>query len=169
MTALDKAGLVALADRFWRKVDKSGSCWLWTASTNGNGYGQIWLDGKLRPAHRVSLLLAGRPVPTELHVDHLCRTPLCVNPAHLEAVTLAENTRRGLAGYHVKVRAAQLTACKNGHEINATNTYTRKDGRRQCRACKNERDEAKRSANVAAGLTTHGLTRQRMAGRASNV
>ena len=27
-------------ERFWSKVDKSGDCWLWTASCARSGYGQ---------------------------------------------------------------------------------------------------------------------------------
>ena len=84
-----------LAERFWEKVEKTETCWLWKGGKSGPGYGVIWADGRLAPAHRVSLILAGSPPPAELEVDHLCRVPLCVRPDHLEAVTHAENLRRG--------------------------------------------------------------------------
>jgi hypothetical protein len=83
------------ADRFWRKVDKTETCWLWTAGTTG-GYGHF------RPARSVPVLahrytyeqMCG-PVAEGMELDHLCRVPRCVNPAHLEPVTHAENVRRG--------------------------------------------------------------------------
>lgn len=69
-------------------------CWLWTGCRS-NGYGQIGMDGRMMLAHRLAYELIIGPIPTGLHIDHLCRTPLCVNPAHLEPVTPAENIRRG--------------------------------------------------------------------------
>lgn len=85
-----------LAERFWEKVEKTETCWLWTGGKSGPGYGVIWANGRLAPAHRVSLILAGSPPSADLEVDHLCRVPLCVRPDHLEPVTHAENMRRGL-------------------------------------------------------------------------
>jgi len=83
-----------LAERFWEKVEKTETCWLWKGGKSGPGYGMIWAGGRLAPAHRVSLMLAGTPVSSDLEVDHLCRVPLCVRPDHLEPVTHAENMRR---------------------------------------------------------------------------
>jgi hypothetical protein len=52
-------------------------------------------DGKRKPAHVVFYERHIGPVPSGLQLDHLCRVPLCVNPAHLEPVTGTENVRRG--------------------------------------------------------------------------
>lgn len=87
-----------LAERFWPKVSKTDSCWLWQASLDGKGYGQI--NGGRTPtrmmrAHRVAYELVIGPIPDGLDLDHLCRTPRCVNPDHLEPVTRRENTARG--------------------------------------------------------------------------
>lgn len=80
-------------DRFWAKVDKSGSCWLWTAGKRGDGYGAFRADD-LRGgygAHRFSYELANGPIPDGLVVMHSCDRPLCVNPDHLSVGTVADN------------------------------------------------------------------------------
>lgn len=86
---------LTLADRFWAKVEKSDSCWLWTGALfPSNGYGALHLDGAAVPAHRVSYELNVGPIPDGLTIDHLCRVRACVRPDHLEPVTQAENLRR---------------------------------------------------------------------------
>lgn len=133
-----------IAERFWEKVDKSGECWLWTSGTDRDGYGYFLVRaGKTVRAHRFSYQQEVGPIPDGLVIDHLCRVRGCVNPAHLEPVTVAENIRRGDTG---KARAAQLLAlthCKNGHEWSGENVrlHTRPDGRtrRNCRSCERAR------------------------------
>jgi hypothetical protein len=80
--------------RFWAKVNKTGPCWLWTASVNkGTGYGQFSRHhGDPVDAHRFSYELAKGPIPEKHDVHHTCWIRHCVNPAHLQAVTRAENT-----------------------------------------------------------------------------
>lgn len=94
------------ADRFWSNVNKAGSnahpgCWIWLASKT-KGYGALGrrIDGRnvTLQAHRVAYELAVGAIPDGLVLDHLCRNPSCVNPAHLEPVTNAENLRRGVQG-----------------------------------------------------------------------
>lgn len=85
-------------DRFVAKVEplKSG-CWRWSASFRPNGYGQfVFVRGDLRPAHRLSYEWFIGPVPADLVLDHLCRNRWCVNPTHVEPVTQAVNSNRGL-------------------------------------------------------------------------
>lgn len=126
--------------RFWAKVEKTNTCWLWTAWNNGTGYGLFKLDYKTSVlAHRLSYEMAKGKIPKGLVIDHLCSTTLCVNPSHLEAVTQKVNIRRGK-----NARRAQ-THCKYGHELYGINLYVRKDGKRACKACKNR--TAKESAS----------------------
>lgn len=80
-------------DRFWSKVDKSGDCWLWTASKDKDGYGQIRVDGKNLKAHRLVIELEGSDVPSGMCVLHRCDTPSCVRPDHLYIGTMADNVR----------------------------------------------------------------------------
>lgn len=81
--------------RFWAKVHKTESCWLWTASINrGTGYAQFGLrHGVMVDGHRYSYELAHGPVPEKHDVHHICHTRHCVNPAHLQAVTRSDNLR----------------------------------------------------------------------------
>lgn len=83
--------------RFDAKVEKvEGGCWNWTAAACKRGYGRFGLpDGRLVLSHVFSYERVNGPVPENLELDHLCRNPRCVNPAHLEAVTHQENMRRG--------------------------------------------------------------------------
>jgi hypothetical protein len=120
--------------RFWSKVDRSGSCWLWTARRNRDGYGIFWFDGRSWFAHRWSYEQAAGPVG-DLSLDHLCRVRACVNPAHLEAVPIVDNIRRG---YGVAGTNARKTHCKRGHPFDDANTYVMRGGGRMCRACQRE-------------------------------
>lgn len=80
---------------FWSRVDRSGSCWKWTAAKNNDGYGYFSARGYSARAHRWSFELANGPIPQGLVLDHLCRNRSCVRPDHLELVTVQENVVRG--------------------------------------------------------------------------
>lgn len=81
-----------LIDAFWSHVDKSGDCWIWTASVGSHGYGNAF-DGKVRTAHRMSWEIANGPIPRGGWVLHRCDVKRCVNPAHLYVGTHEQNMR----------------------------------------------------------------------------
>lgn len=109
--------------------DPETGCWIWAGATNGVGYGVFFLRGQRHYAHRFTYSQVAGPIPAGLVIDHLCRTTLCCNPEHLEAVTQAENVRRSpLIG--------AKTHCKAGHAFDDENTYITPAGARCCRACR---------------------------------
>jgi hypothetical protein len=135
VTATDEQITAMFAERFWSKVQKSDTCWLWTAGQNGQHYGMLRRDGRMVSAHRVAYELTVGPIPKGLQLDHLCRTPPCVRPDHLEAVTPKENCLRGISP---AARQAKQTHCIRGHPLSGANLYLQpsRPGERHCRTCK---------------------------------
>lgn len=83
-------------ERFWAKVQKTDTCWLWTGGISGagRGYGYFFDGERVVRAHRWSYQQSIGAIPVGLVLDHLCHQTTCVRPEHLEAVTQAENVRR---------------------------------------------------------------------------
>jgi hypothetical protein len=124
--------------RFWSKVDSTGECWTWT-SVQRRGYGRFWLNGRYEEAHRIAFGLINGAIPEGLTLDHLCRNRSCVNPAHLEPVTMRENLMRGASPSAVN---AQKTHCLRGHPFDGSNLIIRKRRDRDCVQCSRQREKA---------------------------
>jgi hypothetical protein len=102
-------------------------CWVWSLHITRGGYGKFRCGPKWYQAHRgVYEAVFGR-FDAGLTVDHICFNTACINPAHLQLLTLKENQRRQ--------RSAFATYCKSGHLFDEANTYIRPTGQRQCRKC----------------------------------
>lgn len=114
-----------LAARFRAKyaVAPSG-CWEWTGAVNEDGYG-LFRAPKEQRAHRYSYKHHVGPIPSGTEIDHACHNRRCVNPAHLRAVSHAENVAAGANHNRSKVH------CRRGHEL----TGIRRDGKRYCKEC----------------------------------
>lgn len=103
-------------------------CWEWAASRFGNGYGQF----RRELAHRAMYKFLVGDIPTGLTLDHLCRNRGCVNPDHLEPVTIRVNVLRGDT---IPAHQMRRTQCPQGHSYDKDNTYLW-HGKRNCRACR---------------------------------
>lgn len=128
--------------RFWSKVEKTTSCWIWKGTHFSKGYGAFSITlGKYRSknvlAHRFSYALVRGPILNNLQIHHICNNTLCVNPAHLEAVSLKENVLRGNG---ITALNARKVFCKNGHLLQGENLYIKPSGLRICRICRRELD-----------------------------
>lgn len=113
-----------------RTVKNARGCWIWQGETIERGYGRVRVAGKKELVHRVVFEYFNGTIPDGLVIDHICRTQLCVNPAHLEPVTQSENVRRGYEARGLP------SACRNGHPYTEETTY-RHEGKRVCRICNN--------------------------------
>lgn len=130
-----------LPQRIMDKLDV-GLCWTWTGAHSEDRPHVKW-GGKVQLVYRVVWELLVGPLPEGITLDHLCLNPSCVNPDHLEPVTMAENRRR--AHTHNRNR----THCKRGHEFTEDNTRTH-GGSRQCKTCKSDYDRERYAAKSRA-------------------
>lgn len=73
----------SIASRFWEKVKKTDSCWLWMAGTNKYGYGKFFINGKDTGSHRISYMLSFGFVSKNVFICHTCDNPPCVKLDHL--------------------------------------------------------------------------------------
>lgn len=89
--------LLARFNANWLPEPNSG-CWLWTATIDPHGYGQMQDKNRRWFAHRLSYALHCGD-PAGMHVCHHCDVPGCVNPAHLflgdQRANMEDKKRKG--------------------------------------------------------------------------
>jgi hypothetical protein len=118
-----------IIDRLLNNVaqDPETGCWEWLGGKHPNGYGLVYGRKKTYRAHRISYLWFKGDILAD-GLDHLCRNRPCINPDHLEPVSVRVNVLRGEG---ITAVAARKTHCPQGHEYGAP----RQDGKRYCRPC----------------------------------
>lgn len=137
-------------DRLWRQVRVTDDgCWALSSWASGpEGYLGVCVNGRKQRAHQYFYVTLVGPVPEGLVLDHTCHDPRvcaggrtcphrrCVNPAHLEPVTQAENTRRGCKG------GSTETHCARGHALTPDKVVRRWPSGTRCVTCRREDQRA---------------------------
>lgn len=127
---------------FWDHITVNllTGCWEWDGRIGTGGYGLLQANRVRKLAHRASYEINVGPILDGLQIDHLCRNRRCVNPKHLEQVTMQENVRRGEG---VSARNARKTHCPYGHPYSGENLLVSPGGSRKCKICQNKNGRVK--------------------------
>lgn len=85
-----------IESRVYGKPMTGGDCAVWTSGTNGKGHARAWINGEMWYLHRWTYMCQNNVwIPTDVHIDHLCRVRPCINPFHHDLATPLENFQRG--------------------------------------------------------------------------
>lgn len=81
------------------QVNPKTQCWEWTGYVDRNGYARGYDPNRPRGqrtqwAHRLSYEHYKGQIPARHQIDHTCQNTICINPDHLDAVTVAEHAAR---------------------------------------------------------------------------
>lgn len=141
-----------LIDRLMAKVspEPNSGCWLWTGALARNSYGTSHEGRRTIVAHRLFYKIFKGEIPDGLVIDHKCRVRCCVNPDHLEPVTMRENIMRGVGPDRNRERKTTRTHCIHGHPTTPENLYVRGDVR-SCIPCNRIRSRDWYRNNKAVG------------------
>lgn len=104
-----------LGERFWSKVNKTESCWIWIAGKS-NKYGNFNFNGKQYRVHRLMWESLYGPIPHGMVICHKCDNPPCCNPDHLFIGTQKDNIQDAAR----KGRIRNHMGCNGGSEFNPT-------------------------------------------------
>lgn len=121
-----------LDERFWTKVHKTTTCWLWTGAKDAFGYGRISIiipsKGKRSElAHRISYMLTYGSLQDDINVLHNCPggdNPACVNPAHLWLGTHQDNTQDAITKGRFKYLTPRYGEAHGMHRLSDDDVRT---------------------------------------------
>ena len=131
-------------ESFWKRVEKTDTCWWWKSHMDTKGYGRFFYHCICYSAHRFAYLTSVGDIPDGLELDHLCNNKTCVRPDHLKPTTHRENIVRAFV-----VRGPTLV-CKRGHRDRIP-VYDKRYGRTHticgtCLKATRRRSKARRQA-----------------------
>lgn len=115
------ARTIPVSERFWDKVNKTDSCWLWKGARDPRGYGRVRVNGRVRQAHVVAWELTNEIIPLGLYACHHCDAPPYVRPDHLFLGSQTDNmqdaSRKGRLACHVRGESAQGAKLSNADVV----------------------------------------------------
>ncbi len=93
MVIRERSGKRTVEERLHYYSLPMGEHLMWCGSSDGDGYGQISVDGQPKKTHRLAWEFAYGPIPAGVNVLHLCpgEPPPCIEPTHLYLGTQMDN------------------------------------------------------------------------------
>ena len=105
-------------------------CWLVKTGLDMDGYSISSYLGQSVRTHRKIYEILIEQIPQKLVINHLCRNRNCINPSHMEPVSVKTNTNRG------ENACSKITHCPKGHIYDEKNTYVDSINHRHCKTCR---------------------------------
>lgn len=118
-------------DETMRLIDKTHGCWEWKGKIVG-GYPVVQFYGVRRRVDRMLYEHYIAPISEYEFMIRECRNKNCVSPMHVVISARSVPKRKFRNPYDNR------THCIRGHEWNDENSYTRKNGTRDCVLCRRE-------------------------------
>ena len=127
----------SLGIRFWSKVKKTKTCWVWTAYKNPCGYGVYGKDWKKgnELAHRVAYAEKHGKIGKGIFILHKCDNPACVRPSHLFSGSQKDNMADAKNKGRIKNQNSYKKTCVRGHPLEGSHITINKKGSRVCLKC----------------------------------
>ena len=114
----------AIARFHARTRPAEGGCRAWTAAINSQGYGvtrvRVEPEGwsEVYMAHRIAWMAANAAlIPDDASIDHTCSRRACVNPEHLQPVSISENMRLAFARTRSAGKIVRLGTASSLREV----------------------------------------------------
>lgn len=114
-----------LSGRIEAASEGSRECVIWPRALDSRGRGRVWVDGRLKLAHRAVWEAHHGAIPAGKMLCHHCDNPSCVNLDHLYIGTHADNMR-DMRERKRSFGATQPEKCREvGRRTGLQNTWAR--------------------------------------------